>query len=93
MAFVYSYFASFFFFLDVKLGLAAENLVSSMTDLGSKWLMVKLTDKEALRKDQAAVLGHEFCFTHAVFCGSEVKGMCTRQLHMLVCDLSLGILI
>lgn len=55
-----------------------------MTDLGTKWLIVKLTDKESLGKEQAEVLSHEFGFTHAVLCGSEIIGMCTRQLHICV---------
>lgn len=97
MGFICSYFPSCGFFLGVKLGWAAEKLVSLMTDLGTKWLMVKLTDKEALGKEQAEVLWHEFGFTHAMFCGSEIigmhKGSCIFVSQKIMCigDIDLGI--
>lgn len=37
----------------------------------TKCLMVKFTDKEAIGKDQARLIGHEFDFTCVIFCVQE----------------------
>lgn len=48
-----------------------EKLMSLMTDLRTDWLMMKFMHKEALGKEHAQVVGHEFGYMHAVFYGSE----------------------